>query len=184
MSLRKIVKRLRTFRVWHRTIGLIVAFFLLISSVTGILLALKKDIAIIQPPTKKVSFQSSDQWLSIPELEEKALLALIEKLPEQKANVVERIDVRPSKGIAKVIFSESNWEVQLNAITGETLSIAKRYSDWIESLHDGSIVSDLFKLISMNLLGIGVIFMVITGFWLYYGPKRFRKLKKTRKKTS
>lgn len=181
--LKKIVQRLRTFRVWHRTIGLFVAIFLLISSVTGILLALKKDIPAIQPPTQKVEFQITDNWLSIPVLEEKAKKALQAKFPDQKINKVDRIDIRPSKGIAKVIFTNANWEVQINAFTGETLSIGKRYSDWIESLHDGSIINDLFKLISMNLLGISVIFMIFTGLWLYYGPKRFRKLRKIRKKS-
>jgi len=184
MSFKRIVKRLRTFRVWHRTIGVFVAIFLLISSVTGILLSLKKDVPLIQPPTQEISFSSTDTWLTIPELEQKSMLALQGKYPEQKENKVKRIDVRPSKGIAKVIFEEGNWEVQLNAINGEALSIEKRYSDWIESLHDGSIISNLFKLISMNILGISVIFMVITGLWLYFGPKRFRRLKKNRNNSS
>jgi len=182
MSLKQIVKRLRTFRVWHRTIGVLVAVFLLISSVTGIILSWKKDIPVIQPPTQEISFSSADTWLTIPELEEKSILVLQDKYPDQKENKVKRIDVRPSKGIAKVIFEKGNWEVQLNAINGEALSIEKRYSDWIESLHDGSIVNDLFKLISMNLLGSSVIFMIFTGLWLYFGPKRFRKLKKYRNK--
>lgn len=182
MALRDIVRRLRTFRVWHRSLSVVVAFFLLISAITGILLSLKKDITILQPPTQKVNFQENDQWLSISTIEEKAIIALSEKVPAQQGNPVDRIDIRPSKGVAKVIFENSNWEVQLNAVTGETLSVAKRYSDWIESLHDGSIINDLFKVISMNLLGFSVILMIITGLWLYFGPKRFRKLKKKRKK--
>ena len=182
MDLKNIVRRLRTFRVWHRSISVVVAFFLLISAVTGILLGLKKDIPLLQPPTQKVNFEENAQWLSISTIEEKAIIALNEKVTAQQGNPIDRIDFRPSKGVAKVIFENSNWEVQLNAITGETLSVAKRYSDWIESLHDGSIVNDLFKVISMNLLGFSVILMAITGLWLYFGPKRFRKLKKKRKK--
>ena len=88
------------------------------------------------------------------------------------------MDVRPSKGIAKVLFKEGNWEVQIDGTSGEVKSIAKRYSDWIESLHDGSIISDLFKLISMNLLGIGVLFLMGTGIWLWYGPKVVREMKR------
>ena len=182
MGIKKLVQRLRTFRVWHRTIGIIVAVFLLISSVTGMLLALKKNVSVIQPPTQKVSFTKTDSWLTIPELQQKGVFALEKKYPNQNGNEVKRIDIRPDKGIAKVIFENGNWEVQLNAINGEALSIEKRYSDWIESLHDGSIISDLFKLISMNLLGIGVIFMIFSGLWLYFGPKRFRKLRKNRNK--
>jgi len=58
------------------------------------------------------------------------------------------------------------------------LSVARRHSDWIEQLHDGSIISDLFKLISMNFLGIGLLIMILSGLWLWYGPKKFRKMKR------
>ena len=79
---------------------------------------------------------------------------------------------------AVALFKGGNWEVQIDGTSGEVKSIAKRYSDWIESLHDGSIISDLFKLISMNLLGIGVLFLMGTGIWLWYGPKVVRELKR------
>ena len=107
--------------------------------------------------------------------------ALYQQYPEQKNNTIDRLDVRPSKGIAKVLFEEGNWEVQIDGKTGKIKSIAKRYSDWIESLHDGSIISDLFKLVSMNILGLGLVFMVVTGLWLWYGPKRYRILKQKQK---
>ena len=83
-----------------------------------------------------------------------------------------------SKGIAKVLFKEGNWEVQIDGTSGEVKSIAKRYSDWIESLHDGSIISDTFKLISMNVLGIGVLILMCSGIWLWYGPKIVREMRK------
>lgn len=179
---KNLVKSLRNFRIWHRTLGLILAAFLLVSAITGVLLSLKKDVAIIQPPTQKGVATSLAEWKSIDELSRLASDALIKKYPAQKDNVVDRIDVRPSKGIAKAIFEKGNWEVQIDGSTGAIKSIEKRYSDWIESLHDGSIVNDLFKLISMNFLGIGLIFLIATGFWLWYGPKEFRKLKRRSRK--
>jgi len=60
------------------------------------------------------------------------------------------------------------------------LSIDKRYSDWIESLHDGSIISDGFKLVSMNFLGMGLLFLIFTGLWLWYGPRRIRIKKRVK----
>ena len=80
--------------------------------------------------------------------------------------------------MVKVLFEKGNWEVQIDGTSGEVKSIAKRYSDWIESLHDGSIISDGFKLVSMNVLGIGVLILMSSGIWLWYGPKVIREMKR------
>jgi uncharacterized iron-regulated membrane protein len=90
---------------------------------------------------------------------------------------IDRLDIRPKKGIAKILFNKGYWEVQLNCETGQVLSVKKRYSDLIEQIHDGSILGDTFKLASMNLLGISIIIMIITGFWLWFGPRRIKKIK-------
>ena len=82
------------------------------------------------------------------------------------------------KGIVKILFEKGWWEVQLDCTTGAVYSTAQRHADWIEQLHDGSIISAKFKLISMNLLGIGLALMVLTGIWLWYGPKLVRRLRR------
>jgi hypothetical protein len=58
---------------------------------------------------------------------------------------VNRLDVRPGKGIVKV-RGNNNMEVQLDSKTGEILQIAVRRSDLIESIHDGSFFHSGFKL--------------------------------------
>jgi len=178
LAFRKYIKNLRKSRKLHKLLGTGLSALLLISALSGILLALKKDVAIIQPPTNKGISKQLDTWLSLEQLDSIASQALYAKYPEQMGNTVDRLDVRPSKGMVKVLFDKGYWEVQLDGSNGAVLSIAKRHSDWIESLHDGSIINDVFKLISMNVLGFGVIFLIITGLWLWYGPKRFRWLKK------
>lgn len=175
----KIVKALRKFRVLHRWIGICLAAFLLISAATGILLSLKKNFDILQPPTQKGQSKELSTWKSLEELQAAAYQAALAENPNTQ-NVIARMDVRPDKGVIKVIFEEDNLEIQLDGTTSEVLSVAPRWSDWIESLHDGSIISDLFKLVSMNLLGWGLIAMIFSGFLLWYGPKRIRKLRKKR----
>ncbi|MEL7020240.1 MAG: PepSY domain-containing protein [Bacteroidota bacterium] len=177
-NLKTYIHSLRQSRIWHRYLGLFLALLLLISSITGILLALKKDVTIIQPPTQRGISKSLEDWKSIAELSQLAASAFYTQYPDEINNKVKRIDVRPSKGIAKVLFDEGYWEVQIDGSTGEIRSIAKRHSDWIEALHDGSIVSDVFKLISMNTLGFGVLLMIATGTWLYFGPKKVREMKR------
>ena len=158
--------------------GLSLALFLMISAVTGVLLALKKDVDIIQPPTQKGVSKELSDWKTLDEISLLATKAFHDTYPEQKENYIDKLDVRPSKGIVKVLFEEGNWEVQIDGKSGEVKSIAKRYSDWIESLHDGSIISDGFKLFSMNFLGIGLLFLIVTGFWLWYGPRQVRREKR------
>jgi uncharacterized iron-regulated membrane protein len=173
----KYIQSLRRFRALHRLIGITLALLLLISAVTGVLLALKKEVAIIQPPTVKGSSQEFNEWKSFSEIESLAKTAFHSAYPEQKDNPIDRFDVRPSKGIVKVLFKNGYWEVQLDPVSGEVKSIAKRHSDWIEAIHDGSIISHLFKLISMNFLGFGLLVLITTGLWLWYGPKKIRKKK-------
>jgi uncharacterized iron-regulated membrane protein len=172
------VTSLRSFRVWHRYLGITLLILVLISSLTGILLAWKKNVEILQPSTQKGVSKELSTWKPISELSEIAQAEFIKKHPEQADNAVDRIDVRPSKGIAKVLFENGSWEVQIDGTNGEVKSIAKRHADWIEQLHDGSIISDLFKLFSMNILGFGLIIMLITGFWLWYAPRLVRKMKR------
>ena len=151
---------------------------LFISAITGFLLGWKKDVDLIQPPTQKGVSKDFKAWKPMHEIATIAATALAEAHPGQSENKVSKMDARPSKGIVKVIFKKGYWEVQVDAVSGEVKSIAKRYSDLIEAIHDGSIISDIFKLISMNLLGIGLSFLALSGFWLWYGPKLIRAIKR------
>lgn len=184
MAFQKYIKNLRKSRRFHKLLGTSLSLFLLISAVTGIALSLKKEIAIIQPPTTKGVSKNLQTWLPMFQIDSLARQALYTTHPEQKDNPVDRLDIRPGKGIVKVLFDKGYWEVQIDGTTGEVKSIAKRHSDWIEALHDGSIINQLFKLLSMNMLGWGLIFLILTGLWLWYGPKRFRLLKKNYRKKS
>ncbi|MFY0591831.1 PepSY-associated TM helix domain-containing protein [Roseivirga sp.] len=177
MSTRTIAKSIRGYRKIHRYLGLSIAILLVISAITGILLAWKKDVDVLQPPTLKGEELSISEYQSV-DLLANAALAAVDSLNLTGENL-DRIEYRPTKGIAKVIFDTGNWEVQVDATTLKVLSVAKRHSDWIESLHDGSIVSDFFKLFSMNFLGLGLLLLIITGFWLWWGPKKIRGIKKS-----
>ena len=181
MELSRITTSLRKFRVYHKYFGLSLAILLFISALTGIFLAWKKDVAWIQPPTQNGASKALQDWKPVADLATLAQSAFYEAHPEQATNAIDRIDVRPSKGVAKVLFEQGWWEVQIDGSTGEILSIAKRHSDWIEKLHDGSIVGDLFKLVTMNGLGVGLIVLMVTGLWLWYGPRLYRKWNRRRK---
>ena len=176
MSSRRIAKSVRGYRRIHKLLGIVLSLLLLISALTGILLAWKKNFDSLQPPTQKGDILDLLAYKSVKELADVAVLA-VDSLGLTHDNL-DRVEYRPTKGVAKVIFNTGNWEVQVDASTLDVLSVAKRHSDWIEHIHDGSIVSDIFKLISMNFLGFGLIVLLLSGLWLWYGPKRIRFLKK------
>ena len=173
-------RRLRAWRRFHKYIGITLAALLLISALTGLLLAWKKNVDLLQPPTQQGAAASLRDWRPLAELAAAGQEALQRKraLPELPA--IDRLDVRPDKGIVKVLFADGWWEVQVDGATGAVRSVGRRHSDWIEAVHDGSIVSDAFKLLSMNALGGGLILLAVTGLWLWYGPKRLRKAKRSR----
>jgi len=176
-----LVSSIRTFRKYHKYLGIGLAIILLVSAVTGLLLGWKKDAAWIQPPSQKGQSTALEEWMPTHQLAKLASDALAEAHPEQATNPIDRLDVRPGKGMAKVLFEHGYWEVQIDGTTGAILSIDKRYSDFIEQIHDGSIISDPFKLGAMNILGIGLAIMIITGLWLWYGPRRVRAMKRRRR---
>lgn len=131
---------------------------------------------MLQPPVVKGQTTDLSQWVSIAQLAKSAYAGL-DSAQHINDIKIDRIEARPEKGMVKVLFDKGYWEVQVDGSTGKVLSVAQRHSDWIEQVHDGSIISDLFKIISMNILGIGLIVLAITGFTLWLYPKRIRRLK-------
>jgi uncharacterized iron-regulated membrane protein len=178
MQIGTYISSLRRLRSWHRMAGITLAALLLISALTGIFLAFKKEVDFLQPPVRLGQSESLNSWMPLDHLAFKAEQHLKEMRPETSNAQIDRIDVRPEKGIAKILFDQGYWEVQIHGTSGEVLSVARRHSDWIEAIHDGSIISDTFKLISMNFLGFGLIALITSGLWLWYGPRKIRALKK------
>jgi hypothetical protein len=95
---------------------------------------------------------------------------------------LDRIDIRKDKGMVKFVFTEHFWEIQLDGATGTLLQIERRRSDFIENIHDGSILDFYFgttggqiKLVYTSTMGLALLIFTVTGFWLWYGPKRIRK---------
>ena len=175
MNLHALVVLLRQFRSVHKYIGVTLGVFLLMTAFTGILLGWKKNVEILQPSTQNGSTGDLRHWKSFDEISRAALRAM-----DSVGNVgptLDRMDVRPKDGVVKVQFKDGYWEAQIDAGTGKVLSVAQRHADWIEHIHDGSIVNDVFKLGYTNLVGLGLLTLGLSGFWLWGGPKVIRRWK-------
>lgn len=154
---------------------------MLITSTTGVLLGWKKNIALLQPETQKGSSLLLKEWRGFDHIARAAQQA-VDSVVGKKIEI-DRMDVRPDKGIIKVTFKEGYWEAQVDGASGKVLSVAQRHADWIEHIHDGSILSELFKIIYTNYIGLGLLFLSLTGFWLWYGPRIIRKWKNQSEQT-
>lgn len=176
----KQAKALRQTRKLHRYAGISLFVFFFVMAITGISLGWKKHAGdALMPATQKGKSNLMTEWKPLDSLGLLASAALLRETGELYE--IDRMDVRPGKGIVKVLFEQRNMEVQLDATTGQTLSVGRRHSDWIEQVHDGSIVDDalgipqgIFKVFYNTLMGTALVVFTVTGFWLWYGPKRMR----------
>lgn len=152
-------------RKLHRWGTVLVAFPLLLVISTGVLLLLKDQSSWVQPPTA----ESSSQELTIGWDELLASVKEVKETQVQGWDDIDRVDVRPSRGIAKV-RAENRWEVQVDTSTGEILQVAYRRSDLIESLHDGSFFSDGVKMWVFLPSALVLLVLWVTGIWLWFMP--------------
>lgn len=176
-------KWLRTFRKVHRKTGALLFAFFFFISVTGLILGWKKHSGgrILADSYQGTSADLKD-WLPIDSLHSIACKMLHDSVSADLSLEIERIDVRKSKGMVKFIFEDSYWGIQLDGATGKLLHIERRRADFIESIHDGSILDrylgtngGYIKLFYTSLMGLALLTFTITGFWLWYGPKRMRR---------
>ncbi len=183
---------LKVARKIHRTTGAVLFIFFFVLAITGLFLGWKKHSGglILAGSFKGRSTESKD-WLPIHQLQEFAIRHARENISATISPEIDRIDLRTDKGMVKFIFVEGYWAVQVDCTTGELLHIERRYSDLIENLHDGSYLDRVvgtsygqIKLVYTTVLGLALLTFTITGFWLWFGPKRFKKHNRGRRSTS
>lgn len=178
---RRRARLLRISRTVHRTTGALLFVFFLVVACTGLLLGWKKDTGgLILAKTYQGSSGDLKDWLPIHVLHQKAVAAMRESVSPDLSLELDRIDIRPDKGVVKFVFVEHYWGVQLDGATGEVLHVERRRADFVENVHDGSVLDYLagtggqLKLAYTSVMGLALLTFTLTGFWLWYGPKRWR----------
>ena len=180
---KKQAKILRIFRKVHRTMGAFLFIFFFIISVTGFLLGWKKNSnELLLPNTNIGSSNNFEDWISMDTLHKISNTFLLDSIDINHSLELDRIDIRKEKGIVKFVYKDDVNEIQLDGATGSLLNIGKRYSDTVENIHDGSILDRYFntsynqiKIAYTSIMSLALLLFTITGFWLWYGPKRMRK---------
>lgn len=161
----------------HYWVSATVALPLLVIACTGSILQLKKHWSWVQPPETRGSVKNQ------PTIELSGILDALKSEPSLHVTSweqVNRLDVRLERGVVKA-WLKSNWEAQIDLNTGKILQIHYRRSDWIESIHDGSIFGDTVKLGLFFPAAIGLVLMWLGGVWMFVYPflarRRVRKAK-------
>lgn len=146
----------------------------LVLLVSGVLLQAKKHWAWVQP----VEYRGTG---TVPALSFEQLLQSVRADPGLGVSTwqdVNRVDVRPGRGVAKV-WLHTGYEVQVDLGTGRILHTAYRRSDLIESIHDGSFFGgDWTKLGVFLPTGVTLLLLWGTGVWMWWvtfvGKRRVR----------
>lgn len=180
----KQAKLIRNFRKIHRITGVLLFVLFIFVSVSGILLTWKKNSGgLILAKSQTGTSTELNEWLPIDSLNTIAFEVYRDSISAEKLPQLDRIDVRQDKGMIKFVFEEGYWGIQLDGATGKVLQIERRWSDLIENVHDGSVLDHWFrtdgglKLFYSSITGLALLLFSVTGFWLWYGPRRMRKKK-------
>jgi hypothetical protein len=186
MDTQKVVKKTRWYRKLHRWIASVLFVFFLLISVTGILLGWKKNTSgYLLAKTHKGKSINPQDWISIDSLQKKAISIYRDSISGNSTVAIDRIDIRPDKGMAKILFEDNYTALQIDLATGSLIYLEKRRADFIEHLHDGTYIDNLlqnksgwFKLSYTSVIGCSLLLLTFSGFWLWYNPKRIRNSKK------
>ncbi len=176
-------KFLRITRKVHKVAGIFLFVFVIAIGVTGLLLGWKKNSnGYLLADTAKGTNMDSNSWITLDSIQKIAESYHGKKSGQERAEV-DRMDLRPGKGIIKVSFMGGYDGIQIDLATGKILVEEKRRADFIEHLHDGSWFdmnfgwdSGVFKLVYTTVMGLSLVLFSLSGFWLWYGPKRMRRM--------
>ena len=148
----------------HHWVSFAAAVPLLCIIGSGILLQIKKQWTFVQPPEHRTASTT-------PTIDFDRIFSAIQANPSLGVSSwddVDRVDVRPGRGVAKVTL-KNRWEVQIDLGTGQVLQTAYRRSDRLEQIHDGSFFAgDWTKLGLFLPTGILLFLLWVTGVWMIW----------------
>jgi hypothetical protein len=157
--------------------GAALPLFVMISS--GLLLQMKKQWSWVQPVEQRGTG-------SVPAIDLETILASVKTVPDMHVQTwddVNRLDVRPGKGVVKV-WLNNGYEVQVDLGTGRVLQTAYRRSDFIDSIHDGSVFAgDWTKLGLFLPAGVALLLLWFGGLWMWWVPFIAKRRKASTRRT-
>jgi uncharacterized iron-regulated membrane protein len=174
---------LNTSRRWHRRIASFLFIFFFFIAITGVMLGWKYLFTTTIFDNKKIKAETSlHKWLPLDSLETLASKELYEKT-NNKFEQAENIQLRPSKGYINFIFKR-NYSIQVDGASGAPIHIEQKNGSIIQDIHDGAIIggwfnlrSGLSKTVYATIMGLALLFLTVSGFYLWWKPRQVKKSK-------
>lgn len=147
-------------RKWHRDVALIATLPLLIIVLTGSLLILRNQFEWIQPKSISANLIEGARLLTLEEIGAKT-----------NSREIDQIIYRPGKKNLAIRLKDGT-ELQLHPQTGEVLKEAKRRTNLLIDIHQGSWMGS-FGMYAIYLpTAIAFLFLIISGLVIYPFKKK------------
>lgn len=175
------VRWARTGRRLHRWVGMLLALVMTVLALSGGFVAFKKQVEYLQPGTRTGAEASLEALLPPARIAEQ-VLAL--GLPEARSiGDINRIELRPAKRVYKVrLEAVDNWsspiELQVDAATGAILNQGLRGDQLWMDVHSFGVFGTATKLVTMVLTGLALLWLALSGLYLFFFPPWFRAHKR------
>lgn len=161
----------------HLWVGVIGTVLLIVIAVTGVLLNHKRTLGLMPD----VAHDPSAPFASALSLERIGAAAFEGVSAEARGTWkpgdpvdlahIERMDVRPRNGYAKVRFRDRrNTEATVDLASARVIHVGERDDVFLEKLHSGEIFGDNFILLS-DVAAIALVITLVTGYWLWIVPR-------------
>ncbi len=144
-------------RKYHRIVSLIVVLPFALVLVSGILLQLRQQFELIQPKAMKMEPIAGKKLLTIDEM--------IEASGEIPSNV-DQVIWRPAKFHLAMRLKDGR-EIQMHPQTGVILKNAKRYTNILIELHQGSFFTSWGQYLVFFPAALGLLFLTVSGLVIY-----------------
>lgn len=137
-----------------------VPIFIIFSS--GLILLIKSFVPNIQPPIVETMDIPGKPRLSLDEIKQDP--------------TIDQIIYRPSKNTISIRY-KNDMEKQIHAQTGEVLNYAKRHTNWIIRIHQGTYFAEWVKEFIFIPTAVALQIIWITGLVVYFKTKAKKRMK-------
>jgi uncharacterized iron-regulated membrane protein len=176
--------RLARFSRWmHKWVGTLLALIMVTLSITGGFVAFKNEVEYLQPAGR--SGAKGDIAAAIPPARVAEIILALHLPEAQTLKEINRIELRPSKRMYKVRLEQTSaWrsprEIQVDAMTGAILNEGVRGDQLWMDLHSFAVFGEATKLITMTVSGMALLWLSLSGYYLFFYPLWIRVRKRQR----
>ena len=155
---------------FHLIGGIVVAAYVILLSVTGVLLNHKRELGLMIEPVKILESESvarrTPNALAI--IVDAGLRQRQSERPEVTVDNLRFVDYRPLSGYAKLRFKDE-WEVIVDVYDSRIFSSSERRDVWVEQLHSGLLFGEGWTILS-DAGAVMLILLSVNGIYLMALP--------------